>query len=70
MGDAMDIEQAEITEAEIRAQQGELAARKGVTVRELYARFDQGEFRGTILESKLSMLRFMLGEESPAPAAE
>ncbi len=65
-----NIEQTVITEAEIRSQQEELATRKGLTVSELYARLDAGSFRGTILESKLSMLRFMLGDDSPAAAAE
>jgi hypothetical protein len=65
-----NIEQPEMTADDVRNEQQKLARRKGLTVRELYERFDVGEYRGTILESKLSMLRFMLGEEAFAPAAE
>jgi hypothetical protein len=64
-----NIQQVELSEQQIRDQQRQLAARKGLGVAEAYARLDRGEFRGTILESELSMLRFLLGEDSPLPAA-
>lgn len=53
----------EITEEEIRTQQKELADRQGCTVAEVYSRLDAGDFHGTILASKLHMLRFLLGED-------
>lgn len=65
-----NIEQPEMTADDVRNEQQKLADRKGLTVRELYERCELGEYRGTILESKLSMLRFMLGDEACAPAAE
>jgi hypothetical protein len=65
-----NIEQAVITEEDIRTQQAQLAQRKGLTVGQLYARLDAGAYHGSILESKLTMLRFMLGDDAPAAAAE
>ena len=56
--------ESEITEAEIRAEQESLAARKGCTVSELYDRDARGEYHGTILSTRLHMLRFLLGEET------
>jgi hypothetical protein len=66
MDDQVDIQQPEWTEQDIRAQQRELAALKHLSVEDAYAALDRGEFHGTIFESELSMLRFMLDEE-PAP---
>jgi hypothetical protein len=57
------IEETEITEAEIRAEQQALASQKGITVKKLYSRMARGDYHGTILESRLHMLRFMLGED-------
>lgn len=65
-----EIEEVEVSEDQLHAEQQQLAAKKGVTVGELYRRMELGEYRGTILEAKLSMLRFLLGEDSEAPAAE
>jgi DNA-binding Lrp family transcriptional regulator len=59
----MTILEEEITEEEVRAQQQELADRVGCSIAEVYQRMDAGEFHGTILASKLSMLRFLLGED-------
>lgn len=70
MADAHDIQEVEVSEDQLRAEQGQLAAKKGLTVGQLYERMDLGEYRGTILEAKLSMMRFLLGEDSQAPAAE
>lgn len=53
----------DLTEQEIRERQAMLARELGVTVDEAYHRLDRGELRGTILEAKLSMLRFLLNEE-------
>jgi hypothetical protein len=64
-----NIHQIELSEQQIRDEQRQLAGRKGLSVRDAYARLDRGEFRGTILESKLSMLRFLLGEDSTLPTA-
>lgn len=70
MTTAHDIQEVELSEEQILGEQRRLAAGKGLTVGELYERADLGEFRGTILEAKLSMLRFLLGDDAAAPAAE
>jgi hypothetical protein len=70
MASEHNIREVEVSEDELRREQREFAAKKQLTVGQLYERMDLGEYRGTILESKLSMLRFLLGEDAPAPAAE
>lgn len=68
--DQVEIQQPEWTEQDIREQQRALAALKHLSVVDAYAALDRGEFRGTIFESELSMLRFLLGEEpEPLPHA-
>lgn len=67
---AHDIQEIEVSEEQLRGEQQQLAAKKGLSVGELYSRLGMGEYRGTILEAKLSMLRFLLGEDASAPAAE
>jgi hypothetical protein len=67
--DQVEIQQPEWTEQDLRDQQRALAALKNISVPEAYAALDRGEFRGTIFESELSMLRFLLGEEAPEPLA-
>jgi len=51
------------TTEEIHEQQRALAARVGMSVDEAYAAMKRGEFHGTILESRLRMLAFLLGED-------
>lgn len=65
--DTLEIQEPEWSEAEIRDRQRELAALKNLTVDEAYRALARGEFRGTIMESELSMLRFLLGESEPEP---
>jgi hypothetical protein len=59
-----EIEEVVVSEDQLRGEQQQLAAEQGVTVGELYRRMEVGEYRSTILEAKLSMLRFLLGEGS------
>lgn len=66
--DSLEIQQPQWTEEEIRAKQEALAARKGMSVSKAYEALDRGDFHGTILESRLHMLRFLLGEELPSAA--
>ena len=55
--------ETEITEEDILSEQLRLASLRGLTVSELYYQMGSGAFAGTILESKLHMLRFLLGDE-------
>lgn len=57
----VEIQQPEWTEDDIRERQRALAALKKLSVEDAYAAMDRGEFHGTIFESELSMLRFLLG---------
>ena len=63
-----NVEQPQLSEEDIREEQKRLAERVGMSVDAAYAKLDRGELRGTILESKLSMLRFLLSEDLPAAA--
>jgi predicted transcriptional regulator len=57
------IEEIEVTESTIREHQLKLAESKGLTVKEIYACLDRGDYQGTILASKLHSLRFLLGDD-------
>lgn len=64
------VEDVELTEQELRDRAETLArTRLGVSAAEAFERLDRGELNGTILESKLSMLRFLLDDDArPAPS--
>ncbi len=66
----MAIQDIELSAQDIRAQQEELARTVGLSVHDAYERMDAGAFRGTILESELHMLRFLLDEPELQNAAE
>lgn len=68
-----DIQVVEPTQSELREEVVRLARDNfgpDATAEEAFERLDRGEFRGSILESQLSMLRFLLGEDAPRLAAE
>ena len=56
----MPIEEIDLSEHDLRDRMAALASKAGLSVDQAYQRLDRGEFRGTILESKLSSLRFLL----------
>lgn len=62
----VEILQPEWTIEDILSQQEELAKRVNMTVTKVYEAIDRGDFHGTILQSRLHMLRFLLGDE-PQP---
>ena len=67
------IEEVELSDEEIRAEQQRLAASMGLSVEAAYDVIDReegGDFRGTIVVSQLHMLRFLLGEDAQPIAAE
>lgn len=69
----IQIQVDEPTQSELRAEVERLARENfgpNATADEAFERLDRGEFRGSILDSQLSMLRFLLGEEAPRLAAE
>lgn len=56
--------EVELTEQQIREQMTALCERAGMSVEDALDHLDHGELRGTIFESELHMLRFLLGEEA------
>lgn len=70
LGQIMAIQDIELSAQDIRAQQEELARTVGLSVHDAYERMDAGAFRGSILESELHMLRFLLDEPELQNAAE
>jgi hypothetical protein len=61
----------EWTVADLLQEADDLAHRVGcASHQQLFARFDRGDYRGSILESKLSSIRFLLEEDEPRVAAE
>lgn len=68
---AIEMEELSLSDAELWAEADGLARRElDVDADEAFRRLDAGELRGSILEAKLSMLRFLLGEDVPRLAAE
>jgi len=53
----------EVREDELRAEREGLAERVGMTVAEVNAALERGDFKGTILESKWKSIAFLLGED-------
>lgn len=64
----MDIEEIDLTEQDIRERMKALSEHAGMSVEDAYLALDRGEFEGTILESKLSGLRFLLEAFEPMAA--
>jgi hypothetical protein len=59
----------ELTRAELFEQADTLARRANMTRAEAFSRLDAGEFRGTIFESKMAGIRFLLGADNEEPLA-
>jgi hypothetical protein len=71
IGMANQMEELSLSDVELWAEVDRLARSElHVDGSEAFRRLDAGEFRGSILEAKLSMLRFLLGEDAPRVAAE
>lgn len=61
----MIIEVKNVTEVELLAEADELAARAlGVSRQEAFRRLEEAQYSGTIFESKMAAIRFLLGAES------
>lgn len=65
----MESHTRELTTDELLEQADALAKRAGLTRDEAFARLDAGEFRGTIFETKMAGIRFLLADDEPAPMA-
>lgn len=58
-----DVAMRELTTEELVSEADDLARRVGLTRAEAFERLDAGEYRGTIFESKMAAIRFLLTAE-------
>ena len=65
----MDAATRVFTKDQLIEQADSLARRVNLTRDEAFHRLDAGEFRGTIFESKMAAIRFLLSAEDNEPLA-